>query len=143
MGAPSESTVLACMRFFETLTDATVEDIRALAAPNIRYRDPFADAKGIDAVVAYLHKWFQDLDDIRFERGDSAQAGNVLLSHWFMYFRLKKIPKKEWTLEGMSRTIFNDDGKVIDHIDYWDSAPLLAAFPLLGRAVGLIRKLVA
>jgi len=143
MGAPAESTIMACMRYFETLTDASVDDIRALAAPEIRYRDPFRDAQGIEAVVAYLHKWFQDLDDIRIVRGENALAGNVLLSHWVMHFRIKKMPKQPRTIEGMSRTVFDDNGKVIDHTDYWDSAPVLETFPLLGRAVGCIRKLPA
>lgn len=142
MAAPSPSTITACLSFFETLTDASVENVRALASPQTRYRDPFADAQGIDAVVAYMHKWFAGMDDLRFEFVDHAQTGQVLLSHWRMHFRIRKLPKKQWTLEGMSRTTFNDDGKVIDQVDYWDSAPLLEAFPVLGRVVGLIRKMM-
>lgn len=142
MAAPSPSTITAGLRFFETLTDASVEDIRSLASPQMRYRDPFADAKGIDAVVAYMHKWFAGMDGLRFEFVDHAQTGHVLLSHWRMHFRIRKMPRKQWTLEGMSRTTFNEDGKVIDQVDYWDSAPLLEAFPLLGRVVALIRKIM-
>lgn len=143
MVAPSESAILACVQFFETLTKDSVEDIRTLASPRMRYRDPLTDAQGIDAVVAYLHKWFRDLDDIGFQRGDRAHCGNVLLSHWTMQFRVRKMPRRRWTIEGMSRTTFDDDGKVVDHIDYWDTAPMFEAFPVLGRAVTLIRKLAS
>lgn len=142
MATPSPAAVMAGLRFFETLTDASVEDFRALASPGVRYRDPFVDAKGIEAVVAYMHKWFSGMDDLRFEFVHHAQAGNVLMSHWLMHFRVRKMPKKQWTLEGMSTTTFDDQEKVIDQVDYWDSAPLLEAFPLLGRVVGLIKKII-
>ena len=73
--------------FFETLTDETVEDLRILATPHVRYRDPTMDSKGIDAVTASMHKWFRDLDGIQFRITGGAVDGLVLYSHWIMTFR--------------------------------------------------------
>jgi len=143
MTASLDAAISAYTRFFETMTDASVEEFRELAAPDVRYRDPFADAKGIDAVVAYMHKWFRDMDGLRFELGNHAQVGDVVLSHWAMHFRLRKLPRKQWKVEGMSRITVDGNQKVIDQVDYWDSAPLLEAFPLLGRVVGFVKKTAA
>ncbi len=140
MTASLDAAISAYTRFFETMTDASVEGFRELAAPGVRYRDPFADAKGIDAVIAYMHKWFKDMDGLRFELGDHAQVGNVVMSHWIMHFRLKKLPRNQWKVEGMSRITVDDNQKVIDQVDYWDSAPLLEAVPLLGRVVAFLKR---
>jgi steroid delta-isomerase len=125
------------------LTDNTVEEIRNLAVPEFRYRDPFMDAHGIDAVVYHLHKWFQDMSDIKFIMEEYAVDNLILFQHWKMNFRLRGLPKRLWELDGVSRITFNEEGKVVDQIDYWDAAPLFEYVPVLGAAVKLIRKFMA
>ena len=61
-----EQTAAAYVAFFETLTDASVEDVRRLATPQMRYRDPLTDRRGIEEVTAYMHEWFQTMDDLSF-----------------------------------------------------------------------------
>lgn len=129
-------------QFFETLTAHSVTGFRELADPRVRYRDPLMDHQGIDAVVGAMQKWFVDLQDIRFRMTDHAQAGEVLYQHWFMNFRIAKLPKREWTLDGMSRVVLTPEGKVLDQMDYWDATPLWESIPLLGRAIGLSRRLM-
>jgi steroid delta-isomerase len=130
-------------RFFDQLTDATVEEFRELASPNVRYRDPLTDAKGVNAVVVQMHKWFADLDDLHFETKGYARNGQLAFAHWRMTFRIKKSPKKLREVDGISKIVFDDAGKVEDQIDYWDVSPLLESFPVLGKVVTLIKKLVA
>jgi steroid delta-isomerase len=129
--------------FFETLTDESVEDLRMLATPHVRYRDPTMDSKGIDAVTASMHKWFHDLEGIKFVITGHAVNGLVLYSQWIMTFRIRKLPKRLWELEGMSKVTFDKDGKVSDQIDYWDSSPMLEGVPVLGKIVTLVKKFFA
>jgi limonene-1,2-epoxide hydrolase len=136
-----EGTMLRYKEYFEELTDESVEELRELASPDVRYRDPFMDARSIEAVVAYLHRWFANLDDNKFEILEHAIDGKLLLSCWLGAFRLKRLPKKRWELYGLSKTVYDDAGKVADHRDYYDSSPILEYFPVLGRSVALIRKL--
>lgn len=72
---------------------------------------------------------------------EHAIDGKLLLSCWLGTCRLKRLPKKRWELYGLSRTVYDDAGKVADHTDYYDSSPILEYFPVLGRSVALIRKL--
>lgn len=142
MSVASE-TIARYQAFFESLTDSSVEDFRNLAAPTVRYRDPLMDARGIDAVAASMHKWFRDMDGIQFHMTRHAADDLVVFQHWTMKFRVKKLPKRLWELEGMSKVTFDDSGRVVDHIDYWDTSPLFESVPVLGAAVKLIKKLVA
>jgi steroid delta-isomerase len=138
-----DATLNRCLNFFDQLTDENVEEFREFASPNVRYRDPLVDAKGIDAALRYLHKLFTDLDDLQFETKGYARHGRQAFSHWGMKFRIKKNPKKLWELDGVSKIVFDDAGKIEDQIDYWDASPLLESFPVLGKVVTLIKKLVA
>jgi steroid delta-isomerase len=138
-----DATLIRYKRFFEQLTDESVEEFREFASPNVRYRDPMMDAKGVDVVLAQMQKWFTDFDDFQFEIKDYAQHGQQAFSHWQMTFRIKKSPKKLWELDGLSKIIFDDAGKIEDQIDYWDVSPLLESFPVLCKVVTLIKKLVA
>lgn len=130
-------------QFYETLTDASVEDFRRLATPEVRYQDPLMDSKGINAVVASMHKWFQDLEGIRFEMKRHAVDDLVVFQSWTMHFRIKKLPKKQWHLDGVSETTFSPDGRVVNQIDYWDTAPMFQSIPILGLSVKIIRRMFA
>lgn len=141
--AIAPETISTYQRFFENLTDKRVENFRTLAAPNMRYRDPLMDSQGIDAVVASMHKWFKDMDEIQFEMAQYAQNDLIVFQHWTMKYRIRKLPKRLWTLEGVSKVTFNASGQVVDQIDYWDTAPMFSSVPLLGGAVKLIKRLFA
>ena len=128
--------------FFDQRTDESVDNYRELASPDIHYRDPMVDVKGIDATLACMHKWFEDLDELEFETIGQARSGKLAFAHWRMTFRAKKSPKKLWEQYGVSRVVLDDSGKAVEHEDYWDATPLLQSIPILGRFVSLAKKLV-
>jgi hypothetical protein len=46
--------------------------------------------------------------------------------------------------EGVSRLKMNDEGRVIEHIDYWDAAEhLYAKMPIIGWLIGIIKRRIA
>lgn len=120
--------------FWEQLTNENVEHYREFASPTARYRDPFGDAKGIDAFVAYVRNWFTNLDGIKFMIQGYAWNGLILYSDWIMTFRIKRFPKKLWEIKGLSKTVFNSSAKIEDKIDFWDSAPMFEYYPILGKS---------
>jgi len=138
--AVTEEIIKKYQAFFENLTDENVDEFRNLAVPRIRYQDPFMDSRGIDAVTASMHKWFKNLTEIQFQMTSHGVDGFMVFQHWIMKFRIRKLPKRLWELEGISKITFNEFGKVIDQIDYWDSAPLLESIPVLGKIVTLLKK---
>ena len=138
----SDEVILRYQGFFENLTNDSVEQFRDLAADNVRYRDPLMDSKGLNNVILSMHKWFEDMDEIQFTLTKHAQADLVLFQHWTVKFRIKKLPKRLWELEGLSTAAFDDSGRVVDQIDYWDTSPIFESIPVLGRAVWLIKFLL-
>jgi hypothetical protein len=90
-----------------------------------------------------MHHWFDLMDDLTFKIDQQACSGDALLVHWTMRFRVKKMPRKPWCLEGMSRVTFDDQGRIQDQVDYWDATPLLASIPVLGTFVRLARRMAA
>ena len=138
-----DAILIRYQKFMEQLTDQSVDELRELVSPNVRYRDPVTDVKGVDAVLAIVHKYFADFDDLRFETKGYARHGHLAFLHWRMTFRIKKSPKKLWEIDGVSKFVLNDAGKIEDQIDYWDTSPLLESFPVLGKVVTFIKKLVA
>ncbi|NOR40653.1 MAG: hypothetical protein GQ537_05545 [Gammaproteobacteria bacterium] len=138
----SDEVISRYQAFFESLTNESVEQFRDLAADNVRYRDPLMDSKGINNVISSMHKWFEDMDEIQFTTTKHAQTDSVLFQHWIVKFRIKKLPKRLWELEGLSKVAFDDSGRVIDQIDYWDTSPIFESVPVLGGAVRLIKRLL-
>ena len=130
------------LQFFDGLTDDRVEHFRQLSVPEVRYRDPLMDAQGIDAVITAMHGWFNTLSHIRFEGLSQARSDQEVMAHWHMHFQIQRMPKQEWTIDGVSRVTFNREGLVVEVVDYWDATPLLEGFPLLGRIVTLLKRLM-
>ena len=139
----SDDTISRYWALWENLTDESVEEYRNLATPDVRFRDPLTDSKGIDAVIASFHKFFRDLDEIQFRVKTYAVDGPVVFSHWVMICRIRKLPKRLWEIDAVSKIIFDENGKVIDHIDYWDTSPMIESVPVLGKVVTLIKKFFA
>ena len=137
-----DAALIRYEKLAEQLADERVEEFRELASPNVHFRDPVTDVKGVDAVVAYLHKLLADTDGLQFEYLGHARHGRQAFAHWRMTFRFKKNPKKLWELDGVSKIVFDDAGKVEDQVDYWDASPMLEDFPVLGRVVTLIKNLI-
>jgi hypothetical protein len=142
MSETLEHAAATYVAFFQELSDESVDDLRQLASPQMRYRDPLTDRRGIDAVTDYMHSWFQTMDDLSFDVDLHVVQDNVVLSHWNMNFRIRRMPKHPRTIEGMSRISLTAEGKVNEHVDYWDATPLLQAVPLLGRVVTLTRRVI-
>lgn len=143
MGNNLDAILIRQQEFMEQLTDERVEEYREFLSPNVRHRDPFMDAKGVDAVLAAMHKLFKDLDDLQFKNKAYALQGRQAFLHWQMIFRVKKNPKRLWEVDGVSKIVFDDADKIEDQIDYWDASPFLESFPILGKVVTLVKKIIA
>ena len=137
-----EENLKAYIHYFENLTLETLEDVVNVMANNARFKDPFNDVKGIAHVIKIFQHMFETLDDPKFIIDDfalSEQGMGLIL--WTMTFRLKG-KSVHHEVQGTSTVVFNEDGKVIEHIDYWDTSEQLyePCIPILGRLLKMIRR---
>ena len=128
----------AYVAFFETLSPETLPHLVDLAAPDVRFRDPLNDVVGVAAMTAILEAMFHELDEPRFRVSHRAYAGQTLLLRWRFDARTRR---GRFGFEGMSTIVFGADGRVAEHLDYWDAgAAIYERVPLIGRMVRLIRR---
>jgi predicted ester cyclase len=134
-----EAAVTAYAAFYEGLSPDTVKRLDALCAPDVRFRDPFNDVTGVAAYRAILTRMFEDITEPRFGVKDWALSGRVAYLRWNFTFTTRKgVP---WQIEGMSEVHFDDKGRVVAHLDHWDSGgQFFARLPLLGGLINLIRR---
>lgn len=134
-----DAALAAYGRYFERLTPQSLPDLAAIATPDMRFRDPFNDVRGLDRVLRLLATMYAH-GTPRFEVLDRAlgqSAGYIL-------WRFTNDPgggAAPWTITGMSEIHFAADGRVSEHIDHWDSGgQFYERIPVLGWLIRLVRR---
>lgn len=133
--------VLALKRYFETLTLESVQDLAKHYAANAYFKDPFNEARSIDAIEKVFRHMFENLDAPAFAIQEmwTRDGGTVFLWEFTFRFRGKDPAPQRFT--GMSLLRFNAEGKVSHHRDYWDAAEeIYEKFPLLGSVLRWIKR---
>ena len=130
----TERSVLAdYIAIYENLGDADLAQLEKLVTSDIRFKDPFNDIQGVEALRRLLRKTLDDIEEPSFKvlgiwhRSDD---GTVLLK-WRFSGRVPVL--KQWQVEGISEIRFNSNGLISGHIDYWDAAEFFyARLPVIG-----------
>lgn len=128
-------------RFFETLHEHTsIETYKTIYDDTIVFKDPFNEAKGIDAVHDIFAHMYENLDAPRFVITEYIGTPYTAYVRWDFIFTFKG-EKKENCFEGVSRLELNAEDKVISHIDYWDAAEhLYEKMPIIGFLLRFIKQ---
>ncbi len=107
--------------------------------PDVRFRDAIQEVHGRDAVIEMLLRFPQRCKELRCTVHRVMQEGDVIFVEWTTEMVINsRIP----TLadDGCTRLLLDEDGRVIDHRDYFDLwGDMIDAFP---RASKVYRKLV-
>ncbi len=113
-------------------------------APDILFRDPVSEIRGIAGIRAYYAKLYENLISIRFDFDKEVAQGNEVFAPWVMHMRHKAIlGGAEIVVPGVSHIRFKD-GKAVYHRDYFDmGAFVYEHVPVLGAGVRYVKKKVA
>lgn len=119
-------------RWLETATEKTCGLGVKYFARDARYQGPFFDVTGRDEVVRVFMKRFAALGNYRLKLRDAhpSEDGRTLYLRWDAAGVRKGV---NIVISGASEVMFDMEGKVASHIDYYD--PLRAFFftlPLIG-----------
>ena len=127
--------------FFAGMQPADLDRLDVVFVENARFRDPFNEVEGLAGIRAVFEHMYANCAAARFEVLETVGEGSVGYLRWRMHFRLKRDRHDRRPIEGVSRVVLAEDGRVREHIDYWDAAgELYTQFPVLG---GLMRWLRA
>lgn len=131
-----------CYRnYLESLTPESLPDLPKYVTENVRFRDPFNDVHGVEAMERVFRHMFDNVAEIDFAVQHTVCEGDVCLMQW----RLRGVLMgKPWNVEGASALRFAPDGRVAEHVDYWDAARgFYERLPVLGWLVSRIRRSLA
>jgi limonene-1,2-epoxide hydrolase len=134
-------TVERYARYWETLRPDAVGELRALATPDLLFRDPFNEIRGVERVIAMLEHMFASLAAPVFVVRRIARDGEVAFIRWDFTCTARG---RALAIEGVSEIHLASDGRVAAHLDHWDAASqVYARIPLLGGVLQQLRKRLA
>ncbi len=84
---------------------------------NVKFIDPTQEKNGIDAYIEAQDGLIKICDDIYLESHSIAINERIAFVEWTMGLKIKGI---EFIYDGTTRLIFDDEGKVKEHRDYFD-----------------------
>ena len=127
--------------FFENLTEeTTIDHFRMIYDERVRFKDPFNSVKGINAVYNVFAHMYRNLDDPKFIIIEYIDKESIAYVKWKFLFSFKNESAQQM-FEGVSRLETNEEGKVIEHIDYWDAAEhMYEKMPIIGWLLRTIKR---
>ncbi len=129
--------------FFESLKPEDLARFDTLFSEVVHFKDPFNDVRGLAAVKRVFAHMFERCRDARFLVTGYCGSGDCGYLEWRFEFFFTSGGAKH-RLEGISRVTFDADGRVSEHIDYWDPAEqIYSGLPILGWILGLVRSRLA
>jgi SnoaL-like domain len=140
--APAYGDLARMVRIFETLTPASIGDLRTIYAPEAFFADPFQSVQGIAAIERVFRHMFDTLDEPRFVITGSVQQGPQCVLLWDFRFRFRGFRRHvAQSVPGASHLRLDDQGRITHHQDYWDAAHgLYQQMPVLGPLMRWLRN---
>ncbi len=118
-------------RYLERVSPENLDEFANFVAADVRFADPFHDVRGLNSLRTVFQQMFEKVGPVTFVISRIIEKGQEAVFVWQFDAALFGKP---WVIQGMSHIKFNLDGKITEHIDYWDSGRLfLAKLPLIGR----------
>ena len=138
MNAP----VVKLIDFFENLTPAAVARLHEFYTPDVYFKDPFNEVRGLAEVQRIFSHMFVALAEPRFVITGQLVDGHQCFLSWNFEFRFRRFsPAALQTVRGGSHLKFTAEGLIDYHRDYWDAAEeLYEKLPGLGGLMRWLKK---
>lgn len=140
--APVSPAVAGLVAYFENLSPGSVAQIGHYYAAQARFKDPFNDVTGIPGITRIFEHMFVALIAPRFVVTQQiCQGGQCFLTWEFRFqFRNYRVGTEQVIL-GASHLVFDAQGLVVLHRDYWDAAEeLYEKLPLVGSVMRWLKR---
>ena len=139
---PVPAHVARVIAFFETLTPQSLSGLADIYAQDARFKDPFNDVQGLDAIQHIFGHMFVALQKPRFVITRQVSQGDDCFITWDFYFYLASYRSGvEQKIAGASHLVFDAEGRVQVHRDYWDAAEeLYEKLPVVGSLMRWLKR---
>ncbi len=120
--------------WFENLSPDTLDELPRFYAMDAEFKDPFNEVRGSDSIKHIFCHMFTQVEQPRFVIGSRFVGDDGVMLLWDFHFRTRgPLAGKAITVRGATHLLFDAEGKIVRHRDYWDAAEeLYAKLPLVG-----------
>ena len=130
----------ALVRAYEQLAPDNLAQMARCYAPDARFKDPFNEVQGWTAIERIFAHMFQTLQQPRFVVTQQVLEGEQAFLTWDFHFARGRAGTPH-TIRGASQLVFNAQGQVLLHRDYWDAAEeLYEHLPLIGALMRWLKR---
>ena len=128
--------------FYETLTPQSVSQLRTIYAPEASFKDPFNEVQGLPAIEGIFRHMYVALEKPHFVVTHQVVDGQQAFLTWEFRFHFKRFDTQTLqAVRGASHVVFNGQGLVTMHRDYWDAAEeLYEKLPVVGGLMRWLKK---
>ena len=128
--------------FFETLSPQSVAQLRTIYDAQARFKDPFNEVQGLPEIERIFQHMYVALNQPHFFVTGQVVDGPQAFLTWEFRFRFKRFDTTTLqAVRGASHVVFNEQGLVTMHRDYWDAAEeLYEKLPVLGGVMRWLKK---
>jgi hypothetical protein len=128
--------------FFETLSPQSVAQLHTVYDAKARFKDPFNEVQGLPEIERIFQHMYVALDQPHFVVTGQVVDGPQAFLTWEFRFRFKRFDTITLqAVRGASHVVFNEQGLVTMHRDYWDAAEeLYEKLPVLGGVMRWLKK---
>ena len=128
--------------FFETLSPQSVSQLHTIYDVQARFKDPFNEVQGLPEIERIFRHMYVALDQPHFVITGQLVDGAQAFLTWEFRFRFKRFDTATaQTVRGGSHVVFNEQGLVTMHRDYWDAAEeLYEKLPVVGGVMRWLKK---
>jgi limonene-1,2-epoxide hydrolase len=123
------------------LNASSIDRIREIYDVDITFADPFNEVTGLDSLVSYFSKLYENLELCQFEFMDVYSKTSSAMITWNMRFRHRSLSKNIIQVSGATEVRFNQ--KIYYHRDYFDAGKMIYEnIPVVGHVVKFIKNQV-
>ena len=128
--------------FFETLSPQSVAQLHTIYDAQARFKDPFNEVQGLPEIEKIFRHMYVALEQPHFVVTGQLVEGTQAFLTWEFRFRFKRFDTTTLqAVRGASHVVFNEQGLVTVHRDYWDAAEeLYEKLPVLGGLMRWLKK---
>ena len=130
------------VRFFETIgPDDLHAQLAQVYASDAQFKDPFNEVRGVDEIRRIFEHMFEQVHEPRFMVTTRVLQGPQAFLTWDFLFRMKRFSSEMQCIRGATHIVFDAQGKVAVHRDYWDAAEeLYEKLPGVGSLMRWLKR---
>ena len=135
-------TIDAVLAYFENLSPQSLSQLNRYYAPQARFKDPFNGVTGLAEITRIFAHMFVSLVEPRFVITERVSQGMQCFVTWEFRIEFRGFHKhQEQVILGASHLVFDAQGLVVLHRDYWDAAEeLYEKLPLVGSLMRWLKR---